>query len=133
MVKSGPFASSAAAAAGTPLIGQTPGTFLPDASTVWYKLVVTNTNASLPLLLGNVTDTNFFAFGVNATPASGFLHTGTTLASWGITCTPSGTAACHESRHHADPERLQPRPVARLRSRRCTAAARRWLSGRWRA
>ncbi len=96
VVKSGPFASSAAATAGTPLIGQTSGTFLPDASTVWYKLVVTNTNASLPLLLGNVTDTNFFAFGVNATPASGFLHTGTTLAGWGITCITAGTATCHD-------------------------------------
>jgi len=97
IVKSGPFASAADANAGTPLVGQTPATFLPDASQVWYKVVVTNTNASVPLLLGDVTDNNFFLAGVNATPPSGFLHTGNTLASWGITCVASpATETCHE-------------------------------------
>jgi len=97
VVKSGPFASAADANAGTPLIGQTSGTFLPDATTVWYKVVVTNTNGSLPLLLGDVADTNFFLGGVNATPPSGFMHTGTTLAGWGITCVASpATQTCHE-------------------------------------
>jgi uncharacterized repeat protein (TIGR01451 family) len=97
VTKSGPFPSAAAANAGTPLIGQTAGTFLPDATTVWYKVVVANTNSTVPLLLGDVTDNNFFLAGVNATPPSGFTHTGTTLASWGITCAASpATETCHE-------------------------------------
>ncbi|MFL6263150.1 MAG: IPTL-CTERM sorting domain-containing protein [Thermoanaerobaculia bacterium] len=97
IVKSGPFASAADATAGTPLIGQTSGTFLPDATQVWYKVVVTNTNSTVPLLLGNVSDTNFFLSGVNATPPSGFTHTGTALANWGITCIASPvTQTCHE-------------------------------------
>ncbi len=97
VVKSGPFASAADANAGTPLIGQTPGTFLPDATTVWYKVVVTNTNNSVPLSLGDVFDNNSFVSGVNAAPPSGFTHTGNTLASWGITCVASpATETCHE-------------------------------------
>jgi uncharacterized repeat protein (TIGR01451 family) len=97
VVKSGPFASAAAANAGTPLVGQTPGTFLPDGTPVWYKVVVTNTNSTVPLLLGDVSDTNFFSAGTNATPPSGFLHTGNALANWGITCAASPpTEKCHE-------------------------------------
>ncbi len=97
IVKSGPFASAAAANAGTPLIGQTTGTYLPDGQQVFYKVVVTNTNSTVPLLLGDVTDYNYSLFPVNAVPASGFTHSGTSLASWGITCValpPSEN--CHE-------------------------------------
>jgi uncharacterized repeat protein (TIGR01451 family) len=97
VVKSGPFASVADANAGTPLIGQTLATFLPDATIVWYKVIVTNTNNSLALLLGDVVDNNSFVSGVNAAPPSGFTHTGNTLASWGITCVASpATETCHE-------------------------------------
>ena len=97
VVKTGPFASVADANAGTPLIGQTPATFLPDTTTVWYKVVVTNTNNSVPLLLGSLVDNNSFVNGVDSTPPSGFTHTGNTLASWGITCVPSpASEICHE-------------------------------------
>ncbi len=93
IVKSGPFASAADANAGAPVIG----TVLPDATQVWYKVIVTNTNSTVPLLLGDVTDFNFFISGVNATPPSGFVHTGNALANWGITCVPSpATEKCHE-------------------------------------
>jgi uncharacterized repeat protein (TIGR01451 family) len=95
--KSGPFASPAAATAGTPLLGQTPGTFLPDATTVWYKVVLTNTNTTVPLLLGDATDSYSFVSGIHATPPSGFVHTGNTLAAWGITCVASpATEKCHD-------------------------------------
>jgi large repetitive protein len=93
IVKSGPFASAADANAGAPVIG----TVLPDATPVWYKVVVTNTNSTVPLLLGDVSDTNFFVSGVDATPPSGFTHTGNTLADWGIACAASpATETCHE-------------------------------------
>jgi uncharacterized repeat protein (TIGR01451 family) len=97
VVKTGPFASVADANAGTPLIGQTPATFLPDTTTIWYKVVVTNTNNSVPLLLGSLVDNNSFVNGVDATPPSGFTHTGNTIASWGITCVASpASETCHE-------------------------------------
>jgi uncharacterized repeat protein (TIGR01451 family) len=95
--KSGPFATAADANAGTPLVGQTSGTFLPDATQVWYKVVVSNTNNTVPLLLGDVADSNFFLSPVNVTPPSGFINTGNTLADWGITCAASSvTAHCHD-------------------------------------
>lgn len=97
VVKSGPFPSAAAANAGTPLIGQTSGTYLPDGQQVFYKVVVTNTNSTVPLLLGDVTDVNYSLFPANAVPASGFTHSGTSLASWGITCVASPPSeTCHE-------------------------------------
>lgn len=97
VTKSGPFASAAAANAGSPLIGQSMPTFLPDATQVFYKVVVTNTNSTVPLLLGDVLDNNYFLSPVNTTPVSGFLHTGNALAGWGITCVASpGTETCHE-------------------------------------
>lgn len=97
VTKFGPFASASAANAGTPLIGQSPGTFLPDATQVFYKVVVTNTNNTVALLLGDVLDNNYFLSPVNVTPASGFLNTGNSLAGWGITCVAfPGSETCHE-------------------------------------
>lgn len=96
VVKSGPFASAAAANAGTPLIGQTPITYVADGTQIFYKIVVTNTSSTTPLLLGDVTDFNYF-IPANAAPPSGFTYSGSTLAAWGITCTASpGTQTCHE-------------------------------------
>lgn len=94
--KTGPFASASDAAAGTPLIGQTSATFIPDDTEVFYKIVVTNTNNANPVLLGDVDDINFFTSGLAAT-SSGFINSGNTLAGWGITCTASpASETCHE-------------------------------------
>ncbi|NKI34363.1 DUF11 domain-containing protein [Wenzhouxiangella sp. XN79A] len=94
--KTGPFASAADAAAGTPLIGQSAGTAIADGTQVFYKLVATNTNSANPVLLGDIDDINFLVGGL--TPAtSGFINTGTALADWGITCTAApATETCHE-------------------------------------
>ncbi|HEX4964400.1 MAG TPA: DUF11 domain-containing protein [Thermoanaerobaculia bacterium] len=97
IVKSGPFASAADANAGTPLIGQSMGAFVPDGTQIWYKVVVTNTNPAQSLLLGDVTDSYFSPAMIDTAPPSGFLHSGNTLAGWGITCTPSpANQTCHE-------------------------------------
>lgn len=97
LVKTGPFASAADAAAGTPLIGQTPGSFIPDGTDVYYKLVVTNPDTFSPVLVGDIDDQNFFLSGLAPTPPTGFIHSGSSLADWGITCTASPTSeTCHE-------------------------------------
>lgn len=89
--KFGPFASIADANAGTPLIGQSAGLFIADATTVFYKFVVTNLNTANAVLLGNISDTNFFVSGLASSPASGFISPGS------ITCVASpSTATCHE-------------------------------------
>ena len=95
--KFGPFASAADAVAGTPLIGQTPASFITDGTQVFYKIVVTNPNTVNAVALGQLTDNNFNIAGLASSPPTGFVHTGSALADWGITCTPSpATEACHE-------------------------------------
>lgn len=95
--KFGPFASAADAAAGTPLIGQTPGTFITDGTEVFYKIVVANPNTVNAVPLGDVTDFSFNLPGLAGSPPTGFIHNGSTLADWGITCTPSpATEDCHD-------------------------------------
>lgn len=95
--KSGPFASAADASAGTPLIGQTPTTFITDGTQVFYKIVVTNPNTANAVPLRDVIDFNFNLPGLASSPPTGFVHSGSTLAGWGITCSPSPlTESCHE-------------------------------------
>lgn len=95
--KFGPFASAADASAGTPLIGQTPGNFITDGTEVFYKIVVTNPNTVNAVGLGDLADFNFSIPGLAGTPPTGFVHNGSTLADWGITCTPSpATENCHD-------------------------------------
>ncbi|PKL96398.1 MAG: hypothetical protein CVV18_01915, partial [Gammaproteobacteria bacterium HGW-Gammaproteobacteria-8] len=95
--KFGPFASAADAVAGTPLIGQTPGSFITDGTQVFYKIVVSNPNTANAVPVGQLTDNNFNLSGLASSPPTGFVHTGSALVDWGITCTPSpATEACHE-------------------------------------
>jgi uncharacterized repeat protein (TIGR01451 family) len=95
--KFGPFASVADATAGTPLIGQTPGAFITDGTEVFYKIVVTNPNTVNAVALGDLSDFNFTLPGLANSPPTGFLHSGNTLADWGITCTPNPvTEDCHD-------------------------------------
>lgn len=95
--KFGPFASASDAVAGTPLIGQTPGDFITDGTEVFYKIVVTNPNTVNAVALGDLTDFNFNVPGLAGSPPTGFINSGSTLADWGMTCTPSpATADCHE-------------------------------------
>jgi len=95
--KFGPFASASDAVAGTPLIGQTPATFIPDGTEVFYKIVVTNPNTVNPVLLGELTDFSFNIPGLASSPPTGFVHNGSSLVDWGITCTPNpATESCHE-------------------------------------
>ena len=95
--KSGPFASAADAAAGTPLIGQTPLDFITDGTEVFYKIVVSNPNTVNAVPLGNLNDFNFNLPGLASSPPSGFVHNGSDLSDWGITCTPVPAGAdCHD-------------------------------------
>jgi uncharacterized repeat protein (TIGR01451 family) len=95
--KSGPFASAADAAAGTPLIGQAPVDFIADGTEVFYKIVVTNPNTVNAVPLGELNDFNFNLPGLASTPPSGFVHSGNDLSDWGITCTPAPASAdCHD-------------------------------------
>lgn len=95
--KTGPYASAADAVAGTPLIGQAPNDFITDGTEVFYKLVVTNPDTVNPVLVGKIDDQNFFLGGLASTPPTGFTSTGSNLADWGITCTPSpASETCHE-------------------------------------
>src|SRR5699024_10013125 len=97
LIKSGPFASAADAAAGTPLIGQTPASFITDGTEVFYKLVVRNPDTFSPVRVGDIDDQNFFIGGLAATPPTGFTHSGPTLADWGISCTATpASETCHE-------------------------------------
>lgn len=95
--KFGPFANPADAVAGTPLIGQTPGSFITDGTEVFYKIVVTNPNTVNAVALGDLTDFSFNLPGLAGSPPTGFVHNGNTLADWGITCTPNpATENCHD-------------------------------------
>ena len=95
--KYGPFASAADAEAGTPLIGQTPGDFIIDGTEVFYKIVVTNPNTVNALPLGDINDWSFTLPGLATSPPTGFVHTGNTLADWGISCTASPASEnCHD-------------------------------------
>lgn len=95
--KSGPFASAADAAAGTPLIGQAPVDFITDGTEVFYKIVVTNPNTVNTVPLGELNDFNFNLPGLANTPQSGFVHSGSDLSDWGITCTAvPASENCHD-------------------------------------
>ncbi len=95
--KFGPFATPADALAGTPLIGQVPGDFITDGTEVYYTIVITNPNTVNPVPLGNVTDLSFFVPDLATSPPTGFVHTGSALADWGITCTPDPAGeSCHD-------------------------------------
>ncbi|MDZ7789857.1 MAG: hypothetical protein U5L08_05050 [Xanthomonadales bacterium] len=95
--KTGPFASAADAAAGTPLIGQTPANFIADGTEVFYKIVVTNPNTVNAVPLGELNDFNFNLPGLATSPPSGFVHSGNDLSDWGITCTPAPASEdCHD-------------------------------------
>lgn len=95
--KSGPFASAADAIAGTPLIGQTPANFITDGTEVFYKLIVRNPDSFNPVLVGDIDDQNFYLGGLASTPPTGFTHSGSSLADWGITCTATpASETCHE-------------------------------------
>lgn len=93
IVKSGPYAS--AANAGTPLVGQAPGSYLADGTQVFYKIVVTNTSGTTPLPLGEVTDFNYY-LAANAVPPSGFTYSGSTLAARTTCVAAPATEKCHE-------------------------------------
>ncbi len=94
--KTGPFASAADAASNGPLIGLTPATAIVDNTQVFFKIEVTNPDSANPLLLEGISDTSFSIAGL-APVTSGFIHTGPSLADWGIVCTASPlSATCHE-------------------------------------
>ncbi len=94
--KTGPFASAADAIAGVPLIGQSAANPIADGSLVYFSIRVHNPDAANAVRLGQINDFSFFA--TNLSPAdSGFVHTGTTLPDWGITCIDQpGASSCHE-------------------------------------
>lgn len=96
IIKTGPYASAADAAAGGPLIGQNPGAPIADGTQVFFRLVVRNPDAANPVDLGRIDDWNYNASGLQP-GNSGFIHSGAPLAAWGISCTGQpASAPCHE-------------------------------------
>ena len=96
--KSGPYASAADAAANGPLIGQSAATAIPDGTSIYFKLQATNPDGANPVLLEEIQDTAPFVNSSLTTGAdSGFIHSGTSLGDWAITCAASpASETCHE-------------------------------------
>ena len=96
--KSGPYASAADAAANGPLIGQTIGTAIPDGTSIYFKLQARNPDGANPVLLEDIQDAAPFVSSSVITGAdSGFIHTGSSLANWNISCAASpASETCHE-------------------------------------
>lgn len=96
LLKTGPYASAADAAAAGPLIGQTPATAIADGTQLYFNLTVRNPDAVATAMLHQINDWNFGAMGLQAGD-SGFVHSGPLLADWGISCSGSPSSApCHE-------------------------------------
>ncbi len=87
VVKSGPFTS----AGGPTTTGQSAGAFVAPGTMVWYRVVVTNIGA-VSVDLKQLQDTN--SGPTTALSTGGFQGSGTSLAGWGVLCTPSGGATC---------------------------------------
>lgn len=98
LVKTGPYASAADAAANGPLIGQTAGSAIADGSTIYFKLKATNPDAANPVLVDDIQDTAPVWGASSLTTAdAGFIGSGPSLSDWGIACTASpASQTCHE-------------------------------------
>ena len=87
VVKSGPFTS----AGGPTTTGQSAGAFVAPGTTVWWRLVVTNIGA-VSVDLKQLQDSS--GGPTTALSTGGFQGSGTSLAGWGVVCTPSSGATC---------------------------------------